>query len=67
MVATIMALPSQNISHGRVIPTLWCHYLVCGHQKENLLVHPGPETILFGPIKEKNNEFATKQVLDSPI
>lgn len=64
MVATIMALPSQNISHGRVIPTLQCPYLVCGQQKKNLLVHPGHETIFFGPIKEKNNESATKPVLD---
>lgn len=66
MVATIMALPSQNISHGRVIPTLQCPYLVCASKGE-LLVHPGPETIFFDPIKEKNKEFATEQVLDSPI
>lgn len=53
MVATITTLPSPNISHVRVTPSLRSPNLVCGHQKENGLVHPEPETIFLASLKRK--------------
>lgn len=66
MVATIMALPSQNISHAS--PTIITVPVFGLWPSEEELAGPSRAWDHFhGLIEEKNNAFATKQVLGSPI